>query len=230
MRLVNKKKTAFGDSPLHRPTLSDYFSAWITPKVPARFPLGPAVKNNWFVLPFAPAPSPKSIPQSWSITMTLPFVSLTLPTNCPVNPSNPLMVPLSVLFEISSVLLNRPKFLGATAIPQGWFSGTPWSRCFPGLTGVPSSLNTSTKPPSPPATLANATYTNPLMSRMPNGANPDGSVASVKELTRLKFPSYISTLLFARSAAYKKFPDALFVIAKPVYTDPLDELFTATIA
>src|SRR5882762_7686428 len=65
---------------------------------------------------------------------------------------------------------------------------------------------------------------------MPNGANPAGSEESVNDFTKLKVPSYTSTFPFASSAAYKKFPEALFVIASPVYTDFLDELSTARIA
>ena len=84
-----------------------YWNA-ITPKLPARLPLGPAVKNNWFLPPLLPVPSPKSIPQSWSIAIGLPVVSLSLPTNFPVVLSKALMVPVLVLFEISSLLLNGP--------------------------------------------------------------------------------------------------------------------------
>src|ERR1700676_1878112 len=65
---------------------------------------------------------------------------------------------------------------------------------------------------------------------MPNGEKPAGIVESVNELTRVKFPSYMSTLLFAVSGANRKFPVALLVIAKPVYTAPELELFTAMIA
>src|ERR1019366_5094396 len=65
---------------------------------------------------------------------------------------------------------------------------------------------------------------------MPNGAKPGGSVLSVNEVTRLKAPSYTSTLLLATSAAYRKFPDGLLVIARPVETAPDAELFTAMIA
>src|ERR1022692_4064 len=91
----------------------------ITPNVPARLLLGPAVKNNWFTAPFLPAPSPKPIPHNWSIEITLPFASFTFPTNFPSAALKALIVPWSVLFEINSVLLSIPKFLGATAIPQG---------------------------------------------------------------------------------------------------------------
>src|ERR1700722_10780764 len=70
------------------------------------------------------------------------------------------------------------------------------------------------------------------MSRMPNGAKPAGTVLSVKDINRLKLPSNTSTLLFAISAAYNRFPEALFVIANPVYTDGvlLVEVSTAIIA
>src|ERR1035438_1143145 len=91
----------------------------ITPNVPARLLPGPAVKNNWFTAPFLPAPSPKPIPHNWSIEITLPFASFTFPTNFPSAALKALIVPWSVLFEINSVLLSIPKFLGATAIPQG---------------------------------------------------------------------------------------------------------------
>src|ERR1700722_8773641 len=40
----------------------------------------------------------------------------------------------------------------------------------------------------------------------------------------------MSTLPFAMSAAYRKFPEALFVVASPVYIDLFDELFTAMMA
>src|SRR5580692_6460981 len=163
----------------HPQTLHWIYWNAITPKVPARLPLGPAVKNNWFFPPFLPVPSPKSIPQSWSIAIGLPVVSLSLPTNFPVVPSKALMVPVLVLFEISSVLLNGPNPPGAAVIPQGWLSGAPSIKCFPGVKGVPSSLNTSTKPPLPPLTLAKVTYTSPFTSRMPNGAKPAGTVLSV---------------------------------------------------
>src|ERR1700730_12062529 len=55
---------------------------------------------------------------------------------------------------------------------------------------------------------------------MPNGAKPGGSVLSVNELTRVKVPSYTSTLLLALSAAYRKVPEGLLGMAKPVYTAP----------
>src|SRR5229473_4818133 len=58
------------------------------------------------------------------------------------------------------------------------------------------------------------------MSWIPFGAKPAGIVLSVNELTSLKLPSYMSTLLFALSAANRKFPEALLVIANPVYTAP----------
>jgi hypothetical protein len=96
--------------------------------------------------------------------------------------------------------------------------------------GVPSSLNTSTNPPLFPLTLANVTYTWPSISWMPNGAKSAGSDASVNDFTRLKLPSNMSTLLFAMSAAYKWFPEVWLLIAKPVNTEPLLALFTATIA
>ena len=58
------------------------------------------------------------------------------------------------------------------------------------------------------------------MSWIPNGANPAGIVVSVNDFTRLKFPSYMSTLLLALSAAYNEFPDVWLVMARPVYTAP----------
>jgi hypothetical protein len=36
----------------------------IFPNVPARLLLGPAVKNNWLIPPFFPAPSPNPIPHN----------------------------------------------------------------------------------------------------------------------------------------------------------------------
>jgi hypothetical protein len=39
----------------------------IDPSVPAKLLSGPAVKNSRFLGPFFPMPSPKSIPQSWSM-------------------------------------------------------------------------------------------------------------------------------------------------------------------
>jgi hypothetical protein len=53
----------------------------ITPKVPAKLLLGPAVKNKWFLAPLVGVPPPNSIPQSWSIWITFPLVSLIVPTN-----------------------------------------------------------------------------------------------------------------------------------------------------
>src|ERR1700733_9371650 len=141
----------------HPRMLHRIYGKAITPKVPARLPLGPDVKNNWFFPPLLPVPSPKSIPQSWSIAIALPVVSLSLPTNLPVVPSKALMKPVLVLFEISSVLLNGPNAPGAAAIPQAWLSGSPSIKCFPGVTGVPASVNTSMKPPLPPLTLAKVT-------------------------------------------------------------------------
>src|ERR1017187_312395 len=55
---------------------------------------------------------------------------------------------------------------------------------------------------------------------MPNGAKPAGIVLSVNDFTRLKFPSYTSTLLLALSAAYSEFPEVWLVIASPVYDAP----------
>jgi len=43
---------------------------------------------------------------------------------------NALMVPVLVLFETSKVLLSEPKFLGATARPQGWLRGKPCATRF----------------------------------------------------------------------------------------------------
>ena len=65
------------------------------------------------------SPSPKSIAHSWSIVMTLPVVSFTVPTNAPVMALKALIVPLFVLLETSKVLLKGPKLLGAAANPQG---------------------------------------------------------------------------------------------------------------
>src|SRR3974390_2194046 len=65
---------------------------------------------------------------------------------------------------------------------------------------------------------------------MPKGVNPAATVESVNEFTSLKFPSYISTLLLAESAAKRKFPEAVAVIASPVYTAPEDELLTMIVA
>ena len=56
----------------------------IIPNSPAKLLSGPAAKNNWLTPPFDPVPSPKSIPQSWSMTIRFPCVSFTLPTNFPV--------------------------------------------------------------------------------------------------------------------------------------------------
>jgi hypothetical protein len=39
---------------------------------------------------------------------------------------------------------------------------------------------------------------------------------SESDITRLKLPSNISILLLVLSAAYRKFPEALLVIARPV--------------
>src|ERR1700686_722810 len=65
---------------------------------------------------------------------------------------------------------------------------------------------------------------------MPKGVKPAGTVPFVNDLTRLNCPSYTSTLLLATSAAYRKLPEVLLVIAKPVYEAPVDELFTAIMA
>src|SRR4030088_1126954 len=133
---------------------AEYYLNTIVPNVPAKLLSGPEVKNSRFLPPFRPRPSPKSIPQSWSIRITLPVVSLTAPTNCPVMALKPLMLPVFVLFETSSVLLSGPKLLGAAAKPQGWFSGGPWARSFK---NVPFSVKISMKPPAAPDVLANAT-------------------------------------------------------------------------
>jgi hypothetical protein len=77
------------------------------------------VKKSSFLEPSFGDPPPNSIPQSWSITMFLPLVSLIVPTNCPVTLLKALIVPLLVLFETSRVLLRGPKFLGAMAKPHG---------------------------------------------------------------------------------------------------------------
>lgn len=63
-----------------------------------------------------------------------------VPTNCPVMLLKALMVPVLVLLETRSVLLSGPKFLGAMARPQGWFSGAPCATCFK---NVPFSLKMS---------------------------------------------------------------------------------------
>src|ERR1035438_5338179 len=160
--------------------------------------------------------------------MAFPLASFIVPTNSPVSALNPLITPLLFrLFVTSSVLLSVPKLLGAAAKPQGWFSGDP---CVSRFRNTPVSLKMSMYPPPPPDWLGNDTNTSPFPSRIPNRGNPAGIVGSVKELTRLKFASYISTLLFQLSAANRKFPDALLVIASPVYTAPEPELFTAMMA
>src|ERR1700735_323971 len=57
---------------------------------------------------------------------------------------------------------------------------------------------------------------------MPYGVNPGVTVGSVNDFTSLKLPSKMSTLLFALSAAKRKFPEGLVLTAKPVYDAPVD--------
>jgi hypothetical protein len=77
------------------------------------------VKKSWFSAPFNPVLSPNPIPQSWSMLIGLLSVSFNTPTNWPVIALKALTVPLLVLFDTSSVLLNGPTFFGAMAKPQG---------------------------------------------------------------------------------------------------------------
>src|ERR1700674_277392 len=106
------------------PISHNYLNA-ITPNKPFTLLFGPAVKKSWFFFPLVALPPPNSIPQSWSILMGLPAAFVMVPTNFPVLRLKPLIVPALVLLDISRVLLSEPKFLGATANPQGWFSGFP---------------------------------------------------------------------------------------------------------
>jgi len=46
------------------PDLIPHRMSVIIPNIPARLPLGPAVKNNWLTPPFFPAPSPNPIPHN----------------------------------------------------------------------------------------------------------------------------------------------------------------------
>src|SRR5215469_6216928 len=148
------------------------------------------------------------------MSMLLPFTSLIVPTNLPVKTLNPLIVDLfATLFDTSSVLLSVPKFAGAAATPQGWSSGHP---CATRRTNAPASVYRSTYPPDLPDWLAKVTNSNPPISWIPNGAKPAGTVESVNEPVQWKLASYISTLLFALSAANSTFPDVLAVDASPV--------------
>src|ERR1700679_4064005 len=63
---------------------------------------------------------------------------------------------------------------------------------------------------------------------MPYTAKLDGIELSVNEPTSLKVASKISTLLLAPSAANRKFPEGLLLLARPVYTAPVEG--TATTA
>jgi len=83
----------------------------ITPNVPARLFFGPAVKKSWLVRPLLLAPPPNSIPQSWSITISLPFESLTVPTNWPVSRLKALMRRGSCCSKPESVA-QLPEILG----------------------------------------------------------------------------------------------------------------------
>jgi hypothetical protein len=68
----------------------------------------------------------------------------------------------------------------------------------------------------PPALSANATYSTPPLSRMPNTVNPLVTVPSVKKPMGSKWPPKTSTLLFAVSAANSRFSRGLLVIASAV--------------
>jgi len=92
---------------------SGYLWKLITPKYPL-VSLGPAVKNNWFVLPFRVDPPPNSIPHSPLMAIAFPAEFLTVPTSFPVVRLNPLMLPVDELFDTSSVPLSVPNVFGAT--------------------------------------------------------------------------------------------------------------------
>src|ERR1700679_2247278 len=57
---------------------------------------------------------------------------------------------------------------------------------------------------------------------MPYGVKPAVTVGSVNDFTSLKLALKMSTLLFALSAAKRKFPEGLVLIAKPVYDAPVE--------
>src|ERR1700735_3274785 len=57
---------------------------------------------------------------------------------------------------------------------------------------------------------------------MPYTPKLDGIELSVNEPTSLKVASKISTLLLAPSAANRKFPEGLLLVARPVYIAPVD--------
>src|SRR6266404_3223018 len=85
----------------------------INPNNPFTLLFGPAAKKSWFLLPLmeGPPPPPKSIPQSWSITIGFPAEFLTVPRNCPLFRLKPLIVLAKlILLPISSAPLSDPKF------------------------------------------------------------------------------------------------------------------------
>src|SRR5215469_3225325 len=97
-------------------------------------------------------PAPKARHHRPLMLITFLVVSFSCPTNAPVVRLKPLMRP-SPRFPTSRALLNRPKFDGARASPQGVLRDPPFARV---LILLPDRSKISTAPE--PALLLNVTY------------------------------------------------------------------------